>query len=45
MLKDLIGEQQGLIEPTYHPISRFELSFYRNQVSACLKSNIPAMLP
>ncbi|GAA5992372.1 hypothetical protein JCM10908_000451 [Rhodotorula pacifica] len=32
VLKDLIGEQQGLIEPTYHPISRFELSFYRNQV-------------
>lgn len=31
VLKDLIGEQKGLIEPTYHPISRFELSFYRNQ--------------
>ncbi|CDR42043.1 RHTO0S06e09098g1_1 [Rhodotorula toruloides] len=30
-LKDLIGEQTDLIESTYYPISRFELSFWRNQ--------------
>lgn len=45
VLKDLIGEQQGLIEPTYHPISRFELSFYRNQVCACPESNASMTLP
>jgi hypothetical protein len=33
VLKDLIGEHKDLIEPTFYPISRFELSFYRNQVS------------
>lgn len=32
VLKDLVGEQRDLIESTYYPISRFELSFYRNQV-------------
>ncbi|ORY89766.1 acyltransferase-domain-containing protein [Leucosporidium creatinivorum] len=32
VLKDLIGEHKGLIEPTYYPANRFELSFYRNQV-------------
>ncbi|GAA5971080.1 hypothetical protein JCM11641_004135 [Rhodosporidiobolus odoratus] len=32
VLKDLVGEQRDLIEPTYFPSSRFELSFYRNQV-------------
>lgn len=32
ILKDLVGETPGLIEPTYHPIDRFRLSFYRNQV-------------
>ncbi|GAA5851497.1 hypothetical protein JCM8547_001112 [Rhodosporidiobolus lusitaniae] len=31
VLKDLIGEQTNLVEPTYYAISRFELSFYRNQ--------------
>ncbi|KAK4054685.1 hypothetical protein OIO90_003497 [Microbotryomycetes sp. JL221] len=32
VLKDLIGEHKNLIEPTYYPSNRFELSFYRNQV-------------
>ncbi|GAA5871230.1 hypothetical protein JCM16303_000687 [Sporobolomyces ruberrimus] len=32
ILKDVVGETPGLIEPTYHPIDRFRLSFYRNQV-------------
>ncbi|KAK4054200.1 hypothetical protein OIV83_001226 [Microbotryomycetes sp. JL201] len=32
VLKDLIGEHKNLIEPTYFPSNRFELSFYRNQV-------------
>ncbi|KPV77785.1 uncharacterized protein RHOBADRAFT_48040 [Rhodotorula graminis WP1] len=32
VLKDLIGEQTDLIESTFYPLSRFELSFYRNQV-------------
>ncbi|GAA5826424.1 hypothetical protein JCM11251_002361 [Rhodosporidiobolus azoricus] len=32
VLKDLIGVQRDLIEHTFFPISRFELSFYRNQV-------------
>ncbi|GAA5938602.1 hypothetical protein JCM1841_003045 [Sporobolomyces salmonicolor] len=32
VLKDLIGEKRDLIEPTYHPLDRFQLSFYRNQV-------------
>ncbi|GAA6059510.1 hypothetical protein JCM10212_002253 [Sporobolomyces blumeae] len=32
VLKDLVGETPGLIEPTYHPVDRFRLSFYRNQV-------------
>ncbi|BGP40730.1 hypothetical protein JCM10450v2_004726 [Rhodotorula kratochvilovae] len=32
VLKDLIGEQTDLIESTFYPRSRFELSFYRNQV-------------
>ncbi|GAA5915410.1 hypothetical protein JCM6882_001416 [Rhodosporidiobolus microsporus] len=32
VLKNLIGVQRDLIESTYYPISRFELSFYRNQV-------------
>lgn len=27
----MIGEQTDLIESTYYPISRFELSFWRNQ--------------
>ncbi|CEQ41343.1 SPOSA6832_03065, partial [Sporobolomyces salmonicolor] len=31
VLKDLIGEKRDLIEPTYHPLDRFQLSFYRNQ--------------
>lgn len=33
VLKDVIGEHKNLIEPTYYPSNRFELSFYRNQVS------------
>lgn len=33
VLKDLITTHEGLIEPTYSPSNRFELSFYRNQVS------------
>lgn len=33
VLKDLITAHEGLIEPTYSPSNRFELSFYRNQVS------------
>ncbi|GAA6017937.1 hypothetical protein JCM10207_002712 [Rhodosporidiobolus poonsookiae] len=32
VLKDLIGEQKDLIESTYYPINRFEISFYRNAV-------------
>ncbi|GAA5865182.1 hypothetical protein JCM1840_003935 [Sporobolomyces johnsonii] len=32
VLKDLISEKRDLIEPTYHPLDRFQLSFYRNQV-------------
>lgn len=32
VLKDLVGQHRDLIEPTFYPISRFELSFYRNQV-------------
>ncbi|GAA6042860.1 hypothetical protein JCM8097_007194 [Rhodosporidiobolus ruineniae] len=32
VLKSLIGVQKDLIEPTYFPLNRFELSFYRNQV-------------
>ncbi|KAI9278119.1 hypothetical protein BY458DRAFT_538806 [Sporodiniella umbellata] len=32
--KDLIGERKGkdILEPTFYPISSFELSYYRNQV-------------
>ncbi|KAG1520109.1 hypothetical protein G6F52_007976 [Rhizopus delemar] len=32
--KDLIGERKGkdIVEPTFYPISPFELSYYRNQV-------------
>lgn len=32
--KDLIGERKGkdIVEPTFYPISSFELSYYRNQV-------------
>lgn len=36
VLKDLIGEHKNLVEPTFFPISRFELSFYRNQVRRAL---------
>lgn len=32
VLKDLIGEHEDLIEPTFFPLDRFQLSFYRNQV-------------
>ncbi|KAM0748457.1 acyltransferase-domain-containing protein [Meredithblackwellia eburnea MCA 4105] len=32
VLKDVIGHHTDLIEPTFFPISRFELSFYRNQI-------------
>ena len=32
VLKDLIGQHKDLIEPTFYPSNRFELSFYRNQV-------------
>ncbi|KAK4699865.1 hypothetical protein P7C70_g6389, partial [Phenoliferia sp. Uapishka_3] len=32
VLKDVIGEHRDLIEPTFFAISRFELSFYRNQI-------------
>ncbi|TGJ83630.1 hypothetical protein E0Z10_g5136 [Xylaria hypoxylon] len=28
--KDLVGEVQGLAEPTYYAVDRFQLSFYRN---------------
>ncbi|KAI8946699.1 acyltransferase-domain-containing protein [Xylaria longipes] len=28
--KDLVGEIQGLAEPTYYAVDRFQLSFYRN---------------
>lgn len=31
VLKDLIQEHIG-IEPTFSPVQRFELSFYRNQI-------------
>lgn len=34
VLKNEIGEHRDLIEPTFYAISRFELSFYRNQVRA-----------
>lgn len=33
LMKDLIGEHKDVMEVTYYPIKRFELSFYRNQVS------------
>lgn len=33
VLSKLVGEHKDLIEPTFYPINRFELSFYRNQVS------------
>jgi hypothetical protein len=36
VLSNLIGEHKDLIEPTFYPINRFELSFYRNQVSSSL---------
>lgn len=32
VLKDLIGERRGLLEPVYYPLRRFELSYYRNQL-------------
>ncbi|KAL8292445.1 hypothetical protein RQP46_001057 [Phenoliferia psychrophenolica] len=32
VLKDVIGEHRDLIEPTFFAVSRFELSFYRNQI-------------
>ncbi|BGP16858.1 hypothetical protein JCM10213v2_004865 [Rhodosporidiobolus nylandii] len=32
VLKDLVSRQQDVIEETFFPTSRFELSFYRNQV-------------
>jgi glycerol-3-phosphate O-acyltransferase len=32
VLKDLIGERRGLLEPVYYPLKRFELSYYRNQL-------------
>ncbi|KAI9017525.1 acyltransferase-domain-containing protein [Gaertneriomyces semiglobifer] len=31
-MKDLVGTRNDLLEPVYHPIKRFELSFYRNQI-------------
>lgn len=32
VLKNLIGEHKDVLEPTFYPSSRFELSFYRNQI-------------
>ncbi|KDN41525.1 acyltransferase-domain-containing protein [Tilletiaria anomala UBC 951] len=32
LMKDLIFEHKDVMEPTFEPIRRFELSFYRNQV-------------
>lgn len=32
VMKDLIGERKGLLEPVFYADKRFELSFYRNQV-------------
>jgi 1-acyl-sn-glycerol-3-phosphate acyltransferase len=32
VLGGLIGERKGLLEPVYHAIKQYELSYYRNQV-------------
>eukprot|EP00842_Homolaphlyctis_polyrhiza_P000268 jgi/Hompol1/1241/HPOL_003109-RA len=32
VLGDLIGRRGDLLEPVYHPLKRFELSYYRNQI-------------
>ena len=32
LMKDLITEHKDVMEPTFEPTKRFELSFYRNQV-------------
>ncbi len=32
LMKDLIVEHKDVMEPTFEPVRRFELSFYRNQV-------------
>jgi hypothetical protein len=36
VLKPQIGVQRDLVEPTYYPISRFELAFHRNAVRPLL---------
>jgi len=32
ILKGVVGQSHDLLEPTYYPIDRFQLSFHRNQI-------------
>lgn len=40
LMKGLVAVHDDLLEPTYEPVKRFELSFYRNQVIHCFVREI-----